>query len=74
MSFGDGEGEGEKVFWVAPMKIMRLRYLIGELRRRSVELGVMGFPYLAFAFEAWDRLHKKLRLNLQRWVKRRRLG
>jgi hypothetical protein len=63
MSFGDGEGEGEKVFWGGTQKIMRLRYLIGELRRRSVELGMMGFPYLAFAFEAWDRL--------KRWVKRR---
>jgi hypothetical protein len=45
------------------MKIMRLRYLIGELRKRSVELGMMGFPYLAFAFEAWDRL--------KRWVNKK---
>jgi len=55
------KNEGEKVFWVALMKLMRLRYLVDELRRRSVELGIMGFPYLAFAFEAWDRLHKKLK-------------
>jgi len=55
--------EGEKVFWAAPIKIMRLRYLIGELRKRSVELGMMGFPYLAFAFAAWDRL--------KRWVKKK---
>jgi len=69
MSFRDGEGE--KVFEVAPMKIMRFRDLVDELRRRSIELGLLGFPYLAFAFEAWDRLHKKL--GLKRWMKRRRL-
>jgi len=61
MSFGDGERE--KVFGAPPMKIMRFRYLVDELRKRSVELGIMGFPYLAFAFEAWDRL--------KRWVKRK---
>jgi len=55
------KSKGEKVFWAPPIKLMRLRYLIGELRKRSVELGIMGFPYLAFAFEAWDRLHKKLK-------------
>ena len=57
------KNKGEKVFWVAPMKIMRFRYLIDELRKRSVELGIMGFPYLAFAFEAWDRL--------KRWVNKK---
>jgi len=67
MSFRDGEGE--KVFEAAPMKIMRFRDLVDELRRRSIELGLLGFPYLAFAFEAWDRLHKRF----QRWMKRRRL-
>ena len=39
------KNEGEKVFWALPIKFMWLRYLVDELRRRSVELGVMGFLY-----------------------------
>jgi len=42
---------------------MKAKALIDELRRRSVELGLLGFPYLAFAFTAWD--------HLKRWVKRK---
>jgi len=42
---------------------MKAKTLVDELRRRSVELGLLGFPYLAFAFEAWDRL--------KRWVNRK---
>jgi len=42
---------------------MKVKALIEELRRRSIELGLLGFPYLAFAFEAWDRL--------KRWVQKK---
>jgi hypothetical protein len=42
---------------------MKVKALVEELRRRSVELGIMGFPYLAFAFTAWDRL--------KRWVNKK---
>jgi hypothetical protein len=40
---------------------MKVKALVEELRRRSVELGILGFPYLAFVFTAWDRLKRWLR-------------
>ena len=47
---------------------MRLRRLIEDLRLLSYRLGILGFPYLALAFEAWDRLR---RWRVKRCPKRR---
>ncbi len=57
-----------KAFFPVPVVGMRLRRLIEDLRLLSYRLGILGFPYLALAFEAWDRLR---RWRVKRCPKRR---